>query len=85
MKSLFCFSRFENSTTDSLEESLSPRTTKENLSKQELHQVSEKLSRRLNELDLVSEIFVVSKQTVLRSNSWKQEYTFHINEKKIFS
>uniref|UniRef100_A0A8B9VWG4 Centrosomal protein 95 n=1 Tax=Anas zonorhyncha TaxID=75864 RepID=A0A8B9VWG4_9AVES len=85
MKSLFCFSRFENSTTDSLEESLSPRTTKENLSKQELHQVSEKLSRRLNELDLVSEIFVVSKQTVLRSNSWKQEYTFHINEKKIFN
>uniref|UniRef100_U3IPL4 Centrosomal protein 95 n=1 Tax=Anas platyrhynchos platyrhynchos TaxID=8840 RepID=U3IPL4_ANAPP len=76
--------RFENSTTDSLEESLSPRTTKENLSKQELHQVSEKLSRRLNELDLVSEIFVVSKQTVLRSNSWKQEYTFNINEKKIF-
>ncbi|EOB06666.1 Coiled-coil domain-containing protein 45, partial [Anas platyrhynchos] len=53
MKSLFCFSRFENSTTDSLEESLSPRTTKENLSKQELHQVSEKLSRRLNELDLM--------------------------------
>ncbi|XP_068511144.1 centrosomal protein of 95 kDa isoform X2 [Anas acuta] len=45
--------RFENSTTDSLEESLSPRTTKENLSKQELHQVSEKLSRRLNELDLM--------------------------------
>ncbi|XP_047920546.2 centrosomal protein of 95 kDa isoform X3 [Anser cygnoides] len=46
-------SRYENSTTDSLEESLSPRTTKENLSKQELHKVSEKLSRRLNELDLM--------------------------------
>ncbi|XP_035414870.1 centrosomal protein of 95 kDa isoform X2 [Cygnus atratus] len=45
--------RYENSTTDSLEESLSPRTTKENLSKQELHKVSEKLSRRLNELDLM--------------------------------
>ncbi|XP_040386804.1 centrosomal protein of 95 kDa isoform X3 [Cygnus olor] len=45
--------RYENSTTDSLEESLSPRTTKENLSKQELHKVSEKLSHRLNELDLM--------------------------------
>ncbi|NWZ27862.1 CEP95 protein, partial [Asarcornis scutulata] len=45
--------QYENSTTDSLEESLSPRTTKENLSNQELHQVSEKLSRRLNELDLM--------------------------------
>ncbi|NXW46467.1 CEP95 protein, partial [Nyctiprogne leucopyga] len=38
---------------DSLEESLSLRTTKEKLSEQELHEVSEKLSRRLNELDLV--------------------------------
>ncbi|NXW57868.1 CEP95 protein, partial [Eurystomus gularis] len=38
---------------DSLEESLSHRTTKEKLSEQELHQVSEKLSRRLNELDLM--------------------------------
>lgn len=73
MKSLFCFSRYENSTTDSLEESLSPRTTKENLSKQELHKVSEKLSRRLNELDLVSEIFVVSKQAGLRSNSFNNK------------
>ncbi|XP_076209949.1 centrosomal protein of 95 kDa isoform X1 [Aptenodytes patagonicus] len=46
-------SRYENSTTDSLEESLSHRTTKEKLSEQELHKVSEKLSRRLNELDLM--------------------------------
>ncbi|NXI67511.1 CEP95 protein, partial [Anseranas semipalmata] len=45
--------QYENSTTDLLEESLSHRTTKENLSKQELHKVSEKLSRRLNELDLM--------------------------------
>ncbi|XP_032858166.2 centrosomal protein of 95 kDa isoform X7 [Tyto alba] len=45
--------RHENSTTDSLEESLSPRTTKEKLSEQELHKVSEKLSCRLNELDLM--------------------------------
>ncbi|XP_050764198.1 centrosomal protein of 95 kDa isoform X1 [Gymnogyps californianus] len=44
-------SRYENSTTDSLEESLSHRTTKEKLSEQELHKVSEKLSCRLNELD----------------------------------
>ncbi|KAF1490342.1 Centrosomal protein of 95 kDa, partial [Pygoscelis antarcticus] len=51
--SVFCFSRYENSTTDSLEESLSHRTTKEKLSEQELHKVSEKLSRRLNELDLM--------------------------------
>jgi len=57
MKSVFCFSRYENSTTDSLEESLSHRATKEKLSEQELHKVSEKLSRRLNELDLVSEIY----------------------------
>ncbi|XP_074703772.1 centrosomal protein of 95 kDa isoform X1 [Strix aluco] len=45
--------RYENSTTDSLEESISHRTTKEKLSKQELHKVSEKLSCRLNELDLM--------------------------------
>ncbi|KAM6377111.1 centrosomal protein of 95 kDa [Pluvialis apricaria] len=43
--------RYESSTTDSLEESLSHRTTKEKLSEQELHKVSEKLSCRLNELD----------------------------------
>uniref|UniRef100_A0A669PPL9 Centrosomal protein 95 n=1 Tax=Phasianus colchicus TaxID=9054 RepID=A0A669PPL9_PHACC len=50
--SCFCFFfRYENSTIDSLEDPLSHRTTKENLSKQELHQVSQKLSRRLNELD----------------------------------
>ncbi|NWH61439.1 CEP95 protein, partial [Geococcyx californianus] len=42
-----------NSTTDSLEESLSHRTTKEKQSKQELHRVSEKFSRRLNEVDLM--------------------------------
>ncbi|NXJ66011.1 CEP95 protein, partial [Rostratula benghalensis] len=41
----------QNSTTDSLEESLSHRTTKEKLSEQELHKVSEKLSCRFNELD----------------------------------
>ncbi|XP_056183322.1 centrosomal protein of 95 kDa isoform X4 [Falco biarmicus] len=46
-------SRYENSTMDSLEESLSHRRTKEKLSEQELHQVSEKLSHRLNELDLM--------------------------------
>nr|XP_009480527.1 PREDICTED: centrosomal protein of 95 kDa [Pelecanus crispus] len=45
--------RYENSTTDSLEESLSYRTTKEKLSEQELHKVSEKLSHGLNELDLM--------------------------------
>ncbi|KFW00644.1 Centrosomal protein of 95 kDa, partial [Fulmarus glacialis] len=44
--------KYKNSTTDSLEESLSHRT-KEKLSEQELHKVSEKLSRRLNELDLM--------------------------------
>ncbi|KAM9639755.1 centrosomal protein of 95 kDa isoform 3-T3 [Morphnus guianensis] len=43
--------RYKNSTPDSLAESLSPRTTKEKLSEQELHKVSEKLSHRLNELD----------------------------------
>ncbi|KAM6403528.1 centrosomal protein of 95 kDa [Rhynochetos jubatus] len=46
-------SRYENSTTDSLEESLLHGTTKEKPSEQELHKVSEKLSRRLNELDLM--------------------------------
>ncbi|KAM8992504.1 centrosomal protein of 95 kDa [Ara ararauna] len=45
--------RYENSTTDSLEESLSHRTTKEKLSEQELHEVSENISYRLNELDLM--------------------------------
>ncbi|NWS55953.1 CEP95 protein, partial [Chunga burmeisteri] len=45
--------QYENSTTDSLEESLSHRTTKEKLSEQELHKVSEKLSCKLNELDLM--------------------------------
>ncbi|NXY45559.1 CEP95 protein, partial [Ceuthmochares aereus] len=44
---------YENSTTDSLEGSLSHRTTKEKQSKQKLQQTSEKLSRRLNELDLM--------------------------------
>ncbi|KAM6049647.1 LOW QUALITY PROTEIN: centrosomal protein of 95 kDa [Theristicus caerulescens] len=46
-------SRYENSTTDSLEECLSHRTTKEKLSEQELQEMSEKFSRRLNELDLM--------------------------------
>ncbi|XP_069728851.1 centrosomal protein of 95 kDa isoform X3 [Phaenicophaeus curvirostris] len=46
-------SRYENSTTDSLEESLSHRTTKEKQSEQNLQRVSEKLSRQLNELDLM--------------------------------
>ncbi|NXL07648.1 CEP95 protein, partial [Mesembrinibis cayennensis] len=45
--------RYENSTTDSLEDCLSHRTTKEKLSEQELHEMSEKFSRRLNELDLM--------------------------------
>nr|XP_021150980.1 centrosomal protein of 95 kDa isoform X1 [Columba livia] len=44
-------SRYESPTTDSLEESLSHKATKEKLPEQELHKVSEKLSRRLNELD----------------------------------
>nr|XP_025954844.1 centrosomal protein of 95 kDa isoform X2 [Dromaius novaehollandiae] len=46
--------RYENSPTDSFEEeSVSHRKTKEKLSEQELHEMSEKLSRRLNELDLM--------------------------------
>ncbi|XP_064006652.1 centrosomal protein of 95 kDa isoform X2 [Pogoniulus pusillus] len=47
--------RYKNSATDSLEESSSPRTTKEMLSEQELQEVSEKLSRRLHELDVMLE------------------------------
>ncbi|XP_068269668.1 centrosomal protein of 95 kDa [Nyctibius grandis] len=46
-------SRYENSTTDSLEEFFSHGTTKEKLSEQELHKVTEKLSHRLTELDLM--------------------------------
>ncbi|NXB28659.1 CEP95 protein, partial [Eulacestoma nigropectus] len=46
-------SRYENSTTDSLEDSLSHRTTKEKVPEQEFHEASENLSRRLNELDLM--------------------------------
>ncbi|NXA04515.1 CEP95 protein, partial [Sapayoa aenigma] len=45
--------RNENSTTDSLEDLLSQGTTKGKLPEQELHEASEKLSRRLNELDLM--------------------------------
>ncbi|NWR70072.1 CEP95 protein, partial [Centropus unirufus] len=45
--------RYENSTTDSLGESHSPRATRDKQSKQELHQVSEKIFRSLNELDLM--------------------------------
>lgn len=68
----FFFFRYENSTIDSLEVPLSHRTTKENLPKQELHQVSQKLSHRLNELDSVSKISVASRQASLRNNSGKQ-------------
>ncbi|XP_062448036.1 centrosomal protein of 95 kDa [Rhea pennata] len=46
--------RYENFLTDSFEEEfVSPRKTKEKLSEQELHEISEKLSHRLNELDLM--------------------------------
>ncbi|NWV14399.1 CEP95 protein, partial [Ptilonorhynchus violaceus] len=45
--------QYENSATDSLEDSLSQRTTKEKLPEQELHEASENLSCRLNELDLM--------------------------------
>lgn len=50
--SVFCFSKYENST----EESLSRRTTKEKVPEQDFHKASENLSRRLNELDLVSAV-----------------------------
>ncbi|NXT13912.1 CEP95 protein, partial [Prunella fulvescens] len=43
----------ENSTTHSVEDSLSHRTTKEKQEQQEFHEASENLSRRLNELDLM--------------------------------
>ncbi|NXQ74832.1 CEP95 protein, partial [Quiscalus mexicanus] len=47
-------SKYENSTPDSLEDSLSHRTTKEKVPKQqEFHEASENLSHRLNELDLM--------------------------------
>ncbi|NXF79149.1 CEP95 protein, partial [Sclerurus mexicanus] len=45
--------QYENSTTDSLEDSLSRGATKKKVPEQELHEASEKLSRRLNELDLM--------------------------------
>ncbi|NWU77140.1 CEP95 protein, partial [Onychorhynchus coronatus] len=45
--------RYENSTTDSFEDSLSQGPAKKKLPEQELHEASEKLSRRLNELDLM--------------------------------
>ncbi|NXC97125.1 CEP95 protein, partial [Certhia familiaris] len=51
--SVFCFSKYENSTTDSVEDSLSHRTTKEKVPEQEFHEASENLSRKLNELDLM--------------------------------
>ncbi|NXI40019.1 CEP95 protein, partial [Galbula dea] len=47
--------RYENSLTDSLEEPPSHRTTKEKHSKQELYEMSEKISRRLNELESMVE------------------------------
>ncbi|KAJ7398859.1 centrosomal protein of 95 kDa isoform X3 [Pitangus sulphuratus] len=46
-------SRYETSTTDSFEDSLSQGAAKKKLPEQELHEASEKLSRRLNELDLM--------------------------------
>ncbi|CAN8193978.1 unnamed protein product [Coccothraustes coccothraustes] len=47
-------SKYENSTTYSVEDSLSHRTTKEKvLKQQEFHEASENLSRRLKELDLM--------------------------------
>ncbi|XP_038012885.1 centrosomal protein of 95 kDa isoform X1 [Motacilla alba alba] len=47
-------SKYENSTTDSVEDSLPHRTTKEKVpEQQEFHEASENLSRRLNELDLM--------------------------------
>ncbi|XP_030818105.1 centrosomal protein of 95 kDa isoform X1 [Camarhynchus parvulus] len=47
-------SKYENSTLDSVEDSLSHRTTKEKVPKQqEFHEASGNLSRRLNELDLM--------------------------------
>ncbi|XP_027510465.1 centrosomal protein of 95 kDa isoform X1 [Corapipo altera] len=46
-------SRYENSTTDSFEGSLSQGPAEKKLPEQELHEASEKLSRRLNELDLM--------------------------------
>ncbi|NXX33138.1 CEP95 protein, partial [Nicator chloris] len=49
---LFCFSKYENGTTDSVEDSLSHRT-KEKVPEQEFNEASENLSRRLNELDLM--------------------------------
>ncbi|XP_074870653.1 centrosomal protein of 95 kDa isoform X2 [Carettochelys insculpta] len=46
--------RYENFISDSLEEEpLAYRRAKDKLSEQELHEMSEKLSRRLNELDLM--------------------------------
>ncbi|NXS29428.1 CEP95 protein, partial [Pomatostomus ruficeps] len=44
---------YENSTTDSLEDSLFHRTTKDKVPEQEFHEASESLSRRLDELDLM--------------------------------
>ncbi|KAL2297785.1 hypothetical protein Nmel_016349 [Mimus melanotis] len=46
-------SKYENSTTDSVEDSLSHRTTKEKVPQQEFHEASENLSRRLDELGLM--------------------------------
>ncbi|XP_041265404.1 centrosomal protein of 95 kDa isoform X3 [Onychostruthus taczanowskii] len=47
-------SKYENSTTDSAEDSLSHRTTKEKVpEQQEFNEASENLSRMLNELDLM--------------------------------
>ncbi|NWR82297.1 CEP95 protein, partial [Furnarius figulus] len=45
--------QYENSTTDSLEDSLSQGATEKKLPEEELQEASEKLSRRLTELDLM--------------------------------
>ncbi|XP_053850387.1 centrosomal protein of 95 kDa isoform X1 [Vidua macroura] len=46
-------SKYENCITDSAEDSLSHRTTKEKVPEQEFHEASENLSRRLNEIHLM--------------------------------
>uniref|UniRef100_A0A8C7EBI9 Centrosomal protein 95 n=1 Tax=Nothoprocta perdicaria TaxID=30464 RepID=A0A8C7EBI9_NOTPE len=58
--------------TKNSEESVSHIPTKEKLSEQELHEISEKLSRRLNELDLVSGnlLFMLSEQSHLGGNEF---------------
>ncbi|OXB75562.1 UNVERIFIED_CONTAM: hypothetical protein H355_015678 [Colinus virginianus] len=70
---------YENSTVDPLGEPLSHRTTKENLAQQELHHVSQKLARRLNEVDSVvakayeNELRIYEAQERLRLSKLKEE------------